>query len=234
MKKILVLFLISLILTACGDTVAPTAAVSDLLTAKVETLNASQVTTTQAGQANTPRPTVTAGPTITPGPINTPRSTATALPKPGSEQVYVAPTLAQPGATPASAVTPAGPKIGLELVGQTASDSRFKAVVTGVDTFIVLNDSKGQPTIKPQGYFLIVSFDLENIGKDPASILIANIVDGKGRKFTGTSNTDAILSVAFSDKYKSDINIQPGLKGKSYTVYEVPADATGFKLTLGF
>jgi len=110
----------------------------------------------------------------------------------------------------------------------------LKATIIGVDTYTVLNDSKGQPTIKPQGYFLVVSYDLENIGKEPASLVFANILDGKGRKFTATSNADAVLSVAFSGKYKTDFSIQPGLNGKGYTVYEIPTDATNFKFTMGF
>jgi len=191
--------------------------------------------TAQALPVSTPKPAVVfAVPTPTLGPTNTPRPTATALPTPNAQLVYASPTSGQPPATPAPAATPSGPKIGLELVGQTASDESFKVIVTGVDTYTVLNDSKGQPTIKPQGYFIVLVLDLENIGKNATLLGFMNIVDNKGRKFSGSSNVDAVFSVGFSGKYEGALVIQPGQKGKDYKLFEIPQDATGFKLTLGF
>jgi len=121
---------------------------------------------------------------------------------------------------------------GKELVGQTGEYQGLKAVITGVDAFPqILYNNKA---IQSQGIFLVVLLDVENTSNKPASIIFINITDSKGRKFTTSSNTDAAFGLAFSGKYKADIQIQPSFKGKDYKLFEVPVDATGLKVSFNY
>lgn len=162
-----------------------------------------------------------------------------------SQQTTSAP-LAQPTKTAlASPSTPAPPvskskdigvKVagpGQELVGQGGVDNDLKITITSVDRFSQLTDYGGK-IVKSQGVFLILSFDMENIGTEPHGYVSLGLIDGNGRKFSTSSNLDAVSAAAFSGNYKSDGSIQPSFKGKDYSIFEVPAEASNFKLKLGF
>jgi hypothetical protein len=125
----------------------------------------------------------------------------------------------------------AGP--GQELIGQGGVDSDLKITVTSVERYSQVFDSKGKP-IPSQGVFLLVLYDKENIGTEPHGFTTLSLVDGNGRKFSSSSNMDASFAFAFNGNYQDDLSIQPSFKGKGYTVFEVPADASNFKLKLGF
>jgi hypothetical protein len=125
----------------------------------------------------------------------------------------------------------AGP--GQELVGQGGVDSDLKITVTSVERYSQVFDSKGNP-IPSQGVFLVVLYDKENVGSEPHGFTTMRLIDGNGRKFSSSSNMDATFAFAFSDSYHEDLSIQPSFKGKGYTVFEVPPEASNFKLKLGF
>lgn len=174
-------------------------------------------------------------------------STTTATPQALGQQVVAtaAPVPTQRAAQATAAPTAAAStskvdKLGIraqgagqELVGQGGTDNDLKITVASVDRFSQLTDFTGK-TIQSQGAFLVVSYDVENVGTEPHSFFSLNIVDGKGRKFSSTTNLDAVSAVAFSGAYKTDMSIQPSFKGKGYSVIEIPADASNLKLKLGF
>jgi hypothetical protein len=150
----------------------------------------------------------------TPAPVNTPVPAAPAQSTSNKVGVKVA-----------------GP--GQELVGQGGVDSDLKITVTGVERYSQVFDSKGKP-IPSQGVFLLVLYDKENICTAPHGFTTLSLVDGNGRKFTSSSNMDASFAFAFNGDYHEDLSIQPSFKGKGYTIFEIPADASNFKLKLGY
>ncbi len=122
---------------------------------------------------------------------------------------------------------------GQELIGQNAVKDDVKITITSVDRFSQITDSNGK-VLQSQGAFLILVYELDNQSSKPQSIVFLSIIDGKGRTFSGTSNMDAIGAIAFSGSYKTDFSIQPTFKGKGYSLFEVPIDASNFKIKLGF
>jgi hypothetical protein len=125
----------------------------------------------------------------------------------------------------------AGP--GQELIGQGGTEDGLKVNIISVDRYSQLTNYDGK-IIQSQGVFLVVAYDLENQSSKPQSIVFMSLIDGNGRTFNTSSNFDAIGAVAFSGNYKTDISIQPSFKGKGYSVFEVPAEASNFKIKLGF
>lgn len=179
-----------------------------------------------------------------------PKSTATSTPTAGvasaptqaavsgqSQPQPIATSVPRPTQPPASSnqsiVLAPNSQFGKELIGQTATTSDLKATVTGVEHISELKNSKGD-SIKPQGAFLVVTFEIENIGKQSTMLLFAALVDNKGRRFSGTTGTEALGAITFSGRYKTDLTVQPGTKGKDYKLFELPLDATNLKLEVGF
>lgn len=132
----------------------------------------------------------------------------------------------------ANAVGVIAPGPGQELIGQSGTYANMKATVTKVDRFSEIKGSGGK-VIKSQGVFLVVSFDLENLGDKPAVFIFAGLLDAKGREFSASGNIDATVALSFSGQYKTDTLVQPSFKGKDYKIFEVPADASGLKLKVG-
>jgi hypothetical protein len=118
---------------------------------------------------------------------------------------------------------------GKELIGQTVENDGLIVTVTAVDRLSRIQDSRGK-VATPQGVFLVVQYDMKNNSNRPRSIIFLRLLDNKNREFSPNSNSDASFMIAFSNRYKSDLNIQPTFSGKDYTTFDVPADASGFTL----
>lgn len=180
-------------------------------------------------KSNTPAP-APANPAVAPTEAQAGATTAVASNTP----LPAATTVAQPAATTntSNAVGVVAPGPGQELVGQSGTYSNMKATVTKVDRFSEIKGSGGK-IIKSQGVFLVVSFDLENLGDKPSAFIFAGLLDAKGREFSASGNIDATVALSFSGQYKTDTLVQPSFKGKDYKIFEVPADASGLKLKVG-
>jgi hypothetical protein len=81
------------------------------------------------------------------------------------------------------------------------------------------------------GKFIEVTFTVENKSKDLASITNPGLVDGQGREFT--TATDVSEWVPEGKDLFLFTNLQPNLPKEFVAIYEVPADASGFKLKVG-
>jgi hypothetical protein len=77
------------------------------------------------------------------------------------------------------------------------------------------------------GKYIAVDFVIENLDTDPTSFLGVDLIDSQERKF-GASD-DAFM---FIDNERNCLiaKMNPNLPQNCTTIFEVPADATGFKL----
>ena len=97
-----------------------------------------------------------------------------------------------------------------------ASESRYAAIAKTKTT---------------AGRFIEVTFSVENRQKDLASITDPKLVDSTGREFTSSSDTSEWIPEGKEFFLLS--NLQPNLPKEFIVIYEVPADASGFKLKVG-
>lgn len=97
-----------------------------------------------------------------------------------------------------------------------ASESRYAAIAKNKTT---------------AGRFIEVKFSVENRQKDLASITDPKLVDSTGREFTTSSDTSEW--VPEGKEFYILSNLQPNVPKEFIVIYEVPADASGFKLKVG-
>lgn len=120
----------------------------------------------------------------------------------------------EPAATPAPTTYKVGDRV---VVGDRAY------TITNVKTTAFVGDEYSKQTAT--GVFVIVSMNIENIGKASATMLTsdAKIVDSQGRTFESDTNAWPYLKDNILIK-----QIQPGLPIKGETIFDVPKgiDAT--------
>lgn len=80
------------------------------------------------------------------------------------------------------------------------------------------------------GKFVLVKFELENQGTDPASYTGIDLVDGKGRTFKPYD--ERITFIEQSELCVLE-QVNPGLSKACTEIFELPADATGVKASVG-
>jgi hypothetical protein len=118
---------------------------------------------------------------------------------------------------------------GSELVGQLIAAGDNDIRVKNVVRFDELKSSGGK-TATPKGVFLVIVLEVANLGSKPSGLTFVNLVDDKGRQFDTTSDGDAISAIVSKPEFDSSLLINPGFAGTEVKIYDVPKDATGFKL----
>lgn len=81
------------------------------------------------------------------------------------------------------------------------------------------------------GKFVEVTIQMENTGKDLASITTPTLVDSQNREFT--SSSDVSEWVPDGEDLFLLSNLQPNIPKEFMVIYEVPPGATGLKLKVG-
>jgi hypothetical protein len=124
------------------------------------------------------------------------------------------------------------------LVGATGKDKGFTATVTKVERTSQVQDTMHNSFVTPPAgsEWVIVYLDVKNEGNEPGNFWVLNLMDGKGRRFTpDISNAGMNAESATSIATKREQQIQPGLSGKNFIIFQIPSDtpATGFKLGFG-
>lgn len=122
------------------------------------------------------------------------------------------------------------------LVGITGKDGKFTATVTGAECVTEVQDTTNKKIIVPTAgvVFVIVYLDVKNEGTEPGSFQGMRLVDNKGRKFApAISQAGLEAAAAISIRIGREVQIQPGLSGRNFILYEVPTDATTFRLEFG-
>jgi hypothetical protein len=215
------LFLVFTFLAACGDSPTPAPASTVEVTRIVEVTKLVEVTKIVTVQVTQAAPTTALAPTT-------------------ANATTPAATTALPATTIASTTPPSSgnfnPDVS-ELVGQSGQYKDMKIKISRADKYAEIQGVS--KTAKSQGAFIVIQFDIDNTnGKEPASYFPATLVDNKNRSFSGSTNSDVYIILAldepYKSKYKTDIPVQPGFKGQFFNVFEVPTDATGFKIKIGF
>jgi hypothetical protein len=90
------------------------------------------------------------------------------------------------------------------------------------------------PAVSPQGRFIIIQVDLENVGQAAQCCVPEfRLHDARKRVFTGkTQRADTIVEQAASvlGVKLSSGDLQPNMKVQHVLVFDVPQDAAGLKL----
>jgi hypothetical protein len=212
-STLLVMFVLFsvLVLAACGDNPTalpvPTTAVPTAVPVATVVPTTAPAPTTAA--VTTARPTTVAATTIAP-------TTA---------RVTTVPVATTVNATTATAASTGS---GSELVGQLIAVGDSDVRVRSVRQFSELkNTSK---TATPKGVFMVVVFEVANLGIKPSALSFLNLKDDKNRQFAQTTDSDAIVAIATMPEFKSSLLINPGFVGTEVKTYDIPKDATGFKI----
>jgi hypothetical protein len=164
-------------------------------------------------------------PTLAPRPTITPRSASTAV---AAVPVPTTVAAAVPAPTTVAAVVPNSTGPGSELVGQLIAVGDSDVRVKSVTQFTELKGSS--KTATPKGVFMVIVFDVANLGTKPSALSFLNLKDGQNRQFAQTTDSDAIVAIATMPQFKEDLLINPGFVGTEVKTYDVPKDATGFKI----
>ncbi len=101
-------------------------------------------------------------------------------------------------------------------------------------TSLLAKDSR-YPTISKTkttaGKFVEITIQMENTGKDLASITTPTLVDNQNREFTSSSDVSEWVPEG-KDLFLLS-NLQPNLPKEFVVIYEVPPGATGLKIRVG-
>jgi len=96
---------------------------------------------------------------------------------------------------------------------------------------IKINTSQGLKEIKPQGMFILVKIDIENVGKKATNALNSelSLVDKENRTFEPDTNTQALMPNTLGAE---GIRLQPGMPITITEIYDIPISASGLKLEI--
>ncbi len=130
--------------------------------------------------------------------------------------------------TAATAATGATTGTDSQLVGQLIAAGDLDIRIKKVERFTELKGTT--KTATPKGVFLAITYEFANLGKKPTGFSFLTLKDGLNREFQTTTDFDAISALTGSYGYKSNFAVNPGFLGSEFKVYDVPKDATGFKL----
>lgn len=112
----------------------------------------------------------------------------------------------------------------------TVGDIRWKFLeVTDLGNELKSDNEFIEPK-KTSGKFVLVKFELENKGSDPASYTGIDLVDSKERTFKPYDER-----ITFIDQAELCIleQVNPGLSKTCTEIFEVPGDASGIKASVG-
>lgn len=82
--------------------------------------------------------------------------------------------------------------------------------------------------VTTDGRFIAVTYEVRNNTDDPISLRDLSLVDSEGRLYEPSSM--ASQTVEENDRCSSFESINPGLKRHCVTIYDVPADTSGFQV----
>jgi hypothetical protein len=167
---------------------------------------------------------VSIGTSTTPGAATTTRAAGT-----------TAATTTRAAGTTAAATTVVGGSTtgaGTDLVGTLMAVGDMDVRVTKVERFDELKGFDKTLTPKRQGdVFLVLTIEIANLGKRPVFPPTLDLTDGTGSRYK--SQTDPIGPLIATYKYEVASLINPSFAGSNFKAYEVPKDATGFKVVAG-
>lgn len=241
MKRMLVIGLLTITLlslvVACGESATSTPATSSQVTRIVEVTRIVTVPVTVPVTIPTtpgPTPTVYAALTAVVQKMQTLEAQSNYKPTVGAISYMATQTAgALPKNSSLSSPTLATSGDLKSLVGTVGKDGKFTATVTGVERIFEVEDATNKMTITPTSgaAFVIVYMNVKNEGTVPGSFRVMRLVDNKGQRFNRALTQESLnAEAAISVKIGREVQIQPGLTGKSFIIYEVPTEAAGFKL----
>ena len=91
--------------------------------------------------------------------------------------------------------------------------------------------STSQGVIKPEGIFVLVKIDIENIGNKATTALNSelSLVDKENRTFEPDTNTQALMPNTLG---VNGLRLQPGMPTTITEIYDIPISASGLKLEI--
>jgi hypothetical protein len=119
---------------------------------------------------------------------------------------------------------------GQELVGKAITEKARKLDVKVTKVERLQEATREGKTIKPDGVWIVVVYDITNTGDKPGGLTTFNLQDSEGRVY---ESSDFDLEVALGSKYKNELSINPGQSGSGFKVFEVVKEASGFRLVEG-
>ena len=234
----------ALLLTACGDTTTPTQTSSGTTVAVATASTTSQANpTTTAAIATTVSTTApaTAATTVTTAAATSTTvaaiTTTTAASQTTAATTKNATTTAATtkNATTTAIVTTASTSAvttngepGQELVGQLIASGNTDIRVKTVKLFTELKDTS--KTATPKGVFMAVVLEIANLGKKPEAFNSIKLLDGKNQEYSTSGDLDASFILAGMDGFKSSFFVNPGFVGTDVKLYDVPKDATNYRI----
>lgn len=132
----------------------------------------------------------------------------------------------EPTATPAPTATSL-PVVGMDVM---VGDIRWKITeVQDLGQELTADNTYTEPKMTA-GKWLKVSMEIENRTKDPKSFTTVDLIDSQERRFQIYNNTYQYIN---NELWCSTNQLQPNLPKSCQIIYELPADAAGFKLVVG-
>lgn len=82
------------------------------------------------------------------------------------------------------------------------------------------------------GKFVRVRFEIENLASEPVSFTQVDLIDGRNRTFNNLTDLDVIMNTPEKERCALE-RLNPNLPRTCQVVFELPADATGLRLSVG-
>jgi hypothetical protein len=137
------------------------------------------------------------------------------------------------GTTSATTAATAAPKVGNELVGQsyTINNTVTTAVQVFNHTDLTISDTK--TVVKPKnGLFLVVKYEIDNKSQVEIYDPFPSVVDANAKVYVKGGDDNTVGSAMFSQpQYKFEQPLGAGKKGVMFSIFDVPATATGLQLS---
>lgn len=134
--------------------------------------------------------------------------------------------------TASKSLQPATTLAPLQTVGQNVIVDKVRWKILSVDNLgnrVASTNSFIKDKVT-SGKFIKVHFEIENRSKDMLSFAGLDLIDSKGRKYTRSSESFPGIE---SDETCFIENLNPNITKTCVHVFEVPADATGLKASVG-
>lgn len=119
-------------------------------------------------------------------------------------------------------------------VGDRFTLGDFAYVIEGASSSRRLGNQFVSEQAEDGAMFVVVSYAMENLSSETQTVLADDmkLVDGRGRKFRPSARANTALTMTSGGKDFLASELQPGLRRKMQTAFEVPGDVAAAPFTL--